>query len=54
MKKLIIPTAKIVDKELQNIGELPPIIYPINDDIVFDFIYKQYKSIVDEIDIIKI
>lgn len=52
MKSLIIPTAKIVDKELQNIGELPPVIYPINDETVFDYIYNQYKKIVDEIDLI--
>lgn len=52
MKKLIIPTAKIVDKELQNIGELPPVIYPINDQIVFDYLYHQYKDKVSEIDLI--
>ena len=44
MIKLIIPSAQIVPKELQNIGKLPAIIYPINGNIVFSYLYKQYSK----------
>lgn len=40
--KLIIPSAKLVPEELRGIGELPGIIYPINEKIVFDYIREQY------------
>lgn len=49
---VIIPSATIVPKELQNIGRLPGIIYPINHDIVFDYLYKQYNKLDGTIDII--
>lgn len=49
---IIIPSAKIVPEELQNLGKLPGIIYPINDKIVFDYIYEQYKNVCDNIKII--
>lgn len=44
MKKpcLIIPSAKIVPEELQNLGKLPAVIYPINGHTVFSYLYKQY------------
>ena len=32
--KLIIPSAKIVPEELQSLGKLPAVIYPINQGIV--------------------
>lgn len=50
--RLIIPSAKIVPLDLQNIGKLPPIIYPINDGIAFDFFKEKYASYVSEIDIL--
>lgn len=49
---IIIPSAKIVNEELQSIGKLPAIIYPVNKRIVFDYIYEQYKDLADSIDII--
>ncbi|MFI3163963.1 MAG: capsular biosynthesis protein [Bacillota bacterium] len=49
---LIIPSATLVPQELQNIGKLPGIIYPINQRIVFDYIYDQYKNEVGQIDVI--
>ncbi|HFP9118331.1 TPA: capsular biosynthesis protein, partial [Enterococcus faecium] len=50
--RLILPSAKIVPEELQKLGKLPAIIYPINESIVFDYLYKQYESVCDGIDII--
>lgn len=41
---VIIPSAKIVPEELWNLGRLPGIIYPINQKIVFDYLYEQYKN----------
>lgn len=49
---VLMPSAKLVTEELQNIGKLPPIIYPINDGIVFDYLYKQYHDKVDSIKVI--
>ena len=42
---VIIPSAILVPNELQTIGKLPGIIYPINQKIVFDYLYEQYKDI---------
>ena len=39
---VIIPSAKIVPDEMQKIGKLPAIIYPVNQRIVFDYLYEQY------------
>lgn len=50
--KLIIPSAKIVPEELQKIGKLPAIIYPINQKIVFEYLYEQYKQQATSIDIV--
>ena len=47
MIKLLIPSAKIVPQELQNLGKLPAVIYPVNGHTVFSYIYKQYSSIQD-------
>lgn len=44
MIKLLIPSAKIVNQELQNIGKIPAVIYPVNGSNVFSYIYKQYSS----------
>lgn len=49
--RVIIPAAKLVPEELQTFGKLPGIIYPINQRIVFDFLYDQYKDFLN-IDII--
>lgn len=45
--KLLIPSAKVVPEELQNLGKLPAVIYPINGHTVFSYIYKQYSSVCD-------
>ena len=47
---LIIPSAKVVPEELQKLGKLPAVIYPINQRIVFDYLYEQYKDQVETID----
>lgn len=50
--KVIIPSATLVPVELQNIGKLPGIIYPVNQGIVFDYLYEQYKDKCNEMKII--
>lgn len=50
--KVIIPSAKVVAEELQKIGKLPPIIYPVNQKIVFDYLYEHYKNWCSSMDII--
>lgn len=52
LNSLIIPSAKLVPKELQSLGKIPSVIYPINDEIVFDFILRQYEECMDSIKII--
>lgn len=42
---IIIPSAKIVSEDLQNIGKLPSVIYPVTDKIVFDFLHEQYAAV---------
>lgn len=51
MRRVIIPSAVLVPQELQNMGKLPPIIYPVNQNIVFDFLYKQYNNIAESFNI---
>ena len=48
--RIILPSAKLVPEELWSLGKLPGIIYPINQRIVFDYLYEQYKGF--DIDII--
>lgn len=50
--KIIIPSAKLVPEELQGIGKLPGIIYPVNQKIVFDYLYEQYYDACDNMSII--
>ena len=50
--KVIVPSAKLIASELQSIGKIPPIIYPINQNISFDFFKLKYDDITAEIDII--
>lgn len=42
--KVIIPSAKLVSENLQNLGKLPAIVYPVNQRPVFDYLYKEYKG----------
>lgn len=49
MRQIIIPSATLVPEELQNLGKLPPIIYPVNQNTVFDFLYRQYSDIAERI-----
>lgn len=48
--RVIIPGATLVPEVLWTLGKLPGIIYPINQRIVFDYLYEQYKGF--DIDII--
>lgn len=50
--KIIVPSAKIVSEDLQNIGKLPSVIYPVTDKIVFDFLNKQYMTVSEKIKIL--
>lgn len=50
--KLIIPSAKVVPEELQSLGKLPAIIYPVGDKIVFDYLLEHYEKEVDFIDVL--
>ena len=50
--KVIIPAAKIVPEELQKLGKLPGIIYPVNQKITFDYLYEEYKEHCSSMDII--
>ena len=49
---LIIPSAKLVPEELQKLGKLPAVIYPVNQRIVFEYLYEQYHQICGEIRVI--
>ena len=50
ISRVILPSAKLVPEELWSLGKLPGIIYPINQRVVFDYLYEQYKGF--DIDII--
>lgn len=50
--RLLIPAAKIVPEELQRLGKLPGVVYPINQRIVFDYLYEEYKDCCEFIDVI--
>ena len=41
---IVIPSAKYVPVGLQNVGKIPPIIYPVNQRPVFSYLYDQYKE----------
>ena len=49
---LIIPSAKLVPEELQKVGKFPGVIYPVNQKIVFDYLYEQYKNVCKDIQVI--
>lgn len=42
--KVVIPSAKVVPEELQNLGKLPAIIYPVGQGIVLDYLLEQYEE----------
>lgn len=50
--KLIIPTAKLITPELQNIGKIPAILYPINQNISFDFFRLKYELTVSQMNVV--
>lgn len=50
--KVIIPSAKVVPEELQKLGKIPPIIYPVNQKIAFDYLYEHYCERCTSMDII--
>lgn len=50
--RVVVPSARLVSTELQNVGKLPPIIYPMGQGIVLDYLLKQYENHVDQISII--
>ena len=53
MNILIIPSAKLVNRELQNrYGKIVPILIPMKDKIVLDYIYEKYEEYYEEINII--
>jgi choline kinase len=50
--QLLIPSAKTIPPELQQIGKIPTILYPINKDIVLDYLIDLYKHKIDDIFIV--
>ncbi|MBS6396175.1 MAG: capsular biosynthesis protein [Clostridiales bacterium] len=42
--RVVIPSAKVVPEELQKIGKLPAIIYPVGEGIVLDYLLEQYEE----------
>lgn len=44
MYSVIIPSAKVVSQEMQHIGKLPAIIYPVNKGIVMDYLLDLYND----------
>lgn len=49
---LVIPSAKLIPRELQNLGKLPAVIYPVNQKMVFDYLYELYKDRTEAIRVI--
>lgn len=47
--QLLIPSAKVVPPELQRLGRLPSVIYPIHNHIVLDLLVEKYKRWVSKI-----
>ena len=44
MIDVIIPSAKLIPEELQQLGKIPAVIYPVNQRMVFDYLYDQYSA----------
>lgn len=51
-KYIIIPSAVLMPNELQYLGKLPAVIYPVNQRIMFDYLYAQYKDVASSIRVI--
>lgn len=50
MKILVIPSAKVINSELQSrYGKIVPILIPLDSNIVLDKLYKEYEKFYDEI-----
>lgn len=53
MKALLIPSATLIPKEMRGkFGEIPTILYPLNNIPLIEHLYRQYKDIVDYIYVI--
>ncbi|SFF09104.1 aminoglycoside phosphotransferase family protein [Trichococcus pasteurii] len=52
MKKIIIPSAKVVPKDLQNLGKIPAVIYPVDDRTMLDCFLEVYKDYADTYEVI--
>lgn len=50
--QIIIPSAKNANKDSFSMEQFPPVIYPVNDEIVFDHLLEQYQGMADEITVI--
>lgn len=44
MNRVILPSAKAVERDLQNIGKIPAVIYPLNQKMTLDYIKDQYDE----------
>ena len=51
-RQVIVPSATYVSEELQKLGKLPAVIYPVNQRIAFDYLYEQYKDACEVIRVI--
>ena len=45
---LLIPSARYIQGNLQNIGKMPPILYPLGSGVILDYLQSQYSSFVDK------
>lgn len=52
MKALLIPSAIAIPKEMQSIGKVPSVLYPINNYPVLDYLLDIYCNVVDNIYIV--
>lgn len=49
---VIIPNAILIHEDLRKIGNLTPVVYPVSQKIVYDFLHKQYRDHCDKITVI--
>ena len=49
---VLVPSAKLVPAELRSLGDLPSVIYPVNGHTVFSYLYKQYNSKCESIQVL--
>jgi len=50
--ELLIPSAKYIQENLQNIGKMPPVLYPLGSGVILDYLQSQYSPFVDGFTII--